>query len=197
MLQMRLMNNSGIFEGNLILIGAICYVVFAVLEMVFRRFLPLFYFRYGIPVIRRNTPLLAKQIKPGQLEGVDDQVNSLEDKDQIRLQVLNEFEYGLWVSRLKRSSKLYLYDRGLVTRGYIKFDKQTNLLKLRVHLNWFAILFVFMWIGLIMLMVPGILKIVFVTFGVIIIFVFYHREQKQYFKIWHQACEKLGFTNIA
>lgn len=190
------MNNTWIFEENLILIGFGSYIVVAILEMLLRRFLPLYYFRYGIPIIWRNIPLHSNQIRPLQLQGLDDQVNSPEDKRYIKLQVLDKFEYGLWVSNLKQPSRLHSYELSVLTKGFIKFDKQTDLLKLRVYLNWFAIFFTFLWPGLILLIFPGIMKIVFVILGALVIFIFYHREQEQYFKIWDQACEQLGVTKF-
>ena len=142
--------------NNLILIGFVSFIVLAILEMFLRKLFPLAYFRYGIPVIRRNTPFSSPS-KPFQLE--EFQFEPVDRRPYIDVQRLNESEYGLWPSKYKRRSRTRLSNYGPLTHGYINFDEQNNRLRFLIYLNWYVFLFLLLWVGVVIAETPWLIKI--------------------------------------
>lgn len=167
---------------NFFNIGFVSTLVVGILEILLRKFFPLGYFRYGIPIFWRNLPLLSPY-KPLPLE--EFQFEPVDSRPYIEIHPLNEFEYGLWPSKFKPRSRTRLSSYSPLTRGYISFDEQSNRLKFLIYLNWFSLLFLPTWFGAILIMAPWLIKIVFVAAGAFVVFKLYGREQEQYLKIWH------------
>ncbi|MBW8011728.1 MAG: hypothetical protein FVQ83_10890 [Chloroflexi bacterium] len=144
-----------------------------ILEDILRKLFPLFYFRYGIPIIWRTTSLFhsLKKIKPGELQ-LETEIRKL----SIEIKNLNENEYGLWPSRYQSRTPKRMSNYRPMTRGYLDFGKVDYILKLRVYLNWSIIPFLLLWFGLVLNSGSLSFRILFTMFGAIIVYITYHFE---------------------
>jgi len=158
-------------------------------EYATRKLFPRYYFKFGLPILRREYSVFSMENVLVGFVSLPSKVNAQELLPQIDIHPLSEYEYGLWATttpskdmpRLRRGRRY-----NPLARGYLVLDREKNLLKLRVYVNWFTILFLPLWFwgAFHALSTNSLFGIFFIAIGGYIFAQLYQNEIIQYLKVW-------------
>ncbi|MEK6256722.1 MAG: hypothetical protein N2C13_05325, partial [Chloroflexota bacterium] len=122
------------FPESYFLIIFISVIIFGNLEPGLRKLFPLFFYRYGIPIIWRSKSNL-RHVNHINIEGLQDMI--MKNKLIVEIQNLNDFEYSLLPMRYVKIFKKLKPRYSSLTRGHIEIRTQDTAIKLRVLINWY------------------------------------------------------------
>ena len=108
------------FNSGAILLGMV--FASAIIEFSLRKFIPRYYFKYGIPILRREFSLFAIKNNITSLEATPEILKSNKLTPQIEIKYLNEMEYGLWANAVQSRDRLFrkrMANYNPITRGYL------------------------------------------------------------------------------
>ena len=158
-------------------------------EYVARKLLPRYYFKFGLPILRRDYSVFSMENMSANFVSLPRKVNKKELLPQIDIYPLSDYEYGLWATSQPSKDKPF-WKRGRkynpLARGYLVLDREKYLLKLRVYVNWFTIPFLFLWFGgfIRSLSTNFLFGLFLIVFGVFVFTQLYQNEIIQYLKVW-------------
>lgn len=149
------------------------------LEAIIRQSLPRFYFRTGIPVLRRTSPHRYSKLDPDRLTSLESELRPTQWKPDIRIIQLTETEFGLQPVVRGKNPR--------ITHAYIEYDRDSQALKMLVFLNWYPIPFLLIWFGFAYSIPVGYVRIAFMLFGALVVYMTLRGELGQYLEIWRAA----------
>lgn len=164
-------------------------VVCALGEHSWRKFLPRYYFRYGILVLKRDFPIFPAENMPTNLASLPRTSKSKGLLPQIDIQPLNDFEYGLWANAIESRDRLFrrrMANYSPLTHAFLALDRDNNTLKLRVYLNWFTLPFLAIWFGAASFIPAShlLFKTGLIVIGALVVIKLLSDEKEQYLRIW-------------
>jgi hypothetical protein len=120
----------------------------SLLEYGIHKSLPRYYFRIGIPVMRRECTIDFAKGLPPDFARISGKVKPTGFLPQVEIKQITPVEYGLWANAMQSGKHGWPRRRRRyhpLTRGYIYLDKENIKLKMCVYLNWGAMALMLFW----------------------------------------------------